>query len=151
MCGVDLMKGCLLKNEPFRTFPGVVTLFTKGKSMKKYFVMMITVLSATSAMAADAVFCKSPSKAVGQGYEVVLMGKKAEVLVNGRKVADLIFQRKVGTGAGDQTISSYYFEPRANGYQLMVTEGGLMGATIVTISRGGFAGYTTVARLTDCN
>ena len=119
--------------------------------MKKLIVMMITVLSATSAMAADVLVCKSPSKAAGQGYEAVLMGKKAELLVNGRKVADLLFQRKVGTGAGDQTISTYYYEPRTNGYALTATEGGLMGATIVTVSRGGFAGYSTVAHLTDCN
>jgi len=118
--------------------------------MKKYFVMLITMLSVAPAMAAEGVICKSPSKAAGQGYEAVLLGKTAQLLVNGTKVADLVLDRSKTHTGGDQISISFYSQPRVNGYALLVKEGGLLGQTVVTVSRGGFAGYTTVARLNDC-
>lgn len=118
--------------------------------MKKYFVMLIAMLSVTPAMALEGVTCKSPSKAVGQGFEAVLLGKTAQLLVNGRKVADLMYEGGEAHTGGDQESVSFYSQHVVNGYALMVKEGGLLGRTVVTVSRGGIAGYSTVARLTDC-
>lgn len=118
--------------------------------MKKYFVMLITMLSATSAMAAGEVTCKALSSAPGQGYEAVLAGPKAQLLVNGRKVADLVLDNAKTHTGGDQVSVYFYSQPRVNGYALLVKQGGLLGQTVVNVSRGGFAGFTTVARLTDC-
>ena len=118
--------------------------------MKKYFVMLVTMLSVTSALAAGEVTCKALSSAPGQGYEAVLAGPKAQLLVNGRKVADLVLDNSKTHTGGDQVSVYFYSQPRVNGYALLVKQGGLLGQTVVNVSRGGFAGFTTVARLTDC-
>lgn len=118
--------------------------------MKKYIVLLVSSLFVAPAMAAESIICKNVEKASGQGYEVVLFEKNAEVLVNGKKVADLLLKRRSSSKGGDQLSVSHYFQPTVNGLTVTLSQGGITGRSTATVSRGGFAGYTVVAHLTDC-
>lgn len=112
------------------------------------FALSLFALSASAS--ALPIACKSPNEATGQGYEVALTKGSAVVRLQGRRVAKLRFSNETIAKHPDGQTVRVYEQAQVNGYQVVLTTGGLIGRPRATLYRGGVAGYTSIAELWDC-